>query len=128
MYVLNRYDWINVRIALLALFGLFFYTVVCPMTMGAMDMRDMQMSDVMQSAEEDNSAMPCDQCEREKEVIVGIPSPQTEVVLSASIPATFLVYWQLPEPLNPVSKYVPLFANGPPIPTKTLVGTVIFRT
>lgn len=122
------------RTAYLALFGFLSFTIVCPITMGAMPM-DMEMENMQgmshMTVDEDTAdddSMPCEQCVKEKAEIVGLLGPQTEIIFSVTMPTSFLAYWELSEPLGAGNTYVPLFANGPPIPTETLVGTVILRT
>ena len=119
------------RTALLTLFGFLSFTVVCPITMGAMpmDMGNMpEMSHMMQSDDEDKGEMPCEQCKKDKEEIVASFSSQTEFIVAASVPVTLFAFWELAEPTNNAIQRMPLLANGPPIPTETLVGTVILRT
>ncbi len=119
------------RTAYLALFGIFSFIVVCPITMGAMpmDMGNMsEMSHMMQSDDEDSGALPCEQCKKDKEEIVASFGSQAEATASVSVPVTFLVFWELAEPINSAIQKMPILANGPPIPTETLVGTVILRT
>ncbi|PIR51716.1 hypothetical protein COU77_04320 [Candidatus Peregrinibacteria bacterium CG10_big_fil_rev_8_21_14_0_10_49_16] len=118
------------RFAYIALFGLFSFTVVCPVTMGSMpmDMGSMQTaSQVSQDQDGDTGAMPCEQCKEEKEEIVASFGPQTEVLFLATISTASLAFWELSEPLS-TNHQIHLFANRPPIPTETLVGTVILRT
>lgn len=120
-----------IRTAYLALFGLFSFTVVCPISMAAMpmDMGNMpEMSHMVQSDGEEGGEMPCEQCKEDKEEIVASFGSQAEVTTPVNVPVTFLAFWELAEPINNAIQRMPLLANGPPIPTETLVGTVILRT
>jgi len=120
----------NMRTAFLLLVSLFSFTIVCPITMAAMpvDMGDRQdMPHVMQNDENDRGAMPCEQCNEEKEEIVASFGSQTEVLFLATISTASLAFWELSEPLS-TNHQIHLFANRPPMPTETLVGTVILRT
>ena len=120
----------NMRTAFLLLVSLFSFTVVCPITMAAMPMDVAETQDVphvIQDDEDDRGAMPCEQCKKEKEEIVTSFGSQTEAHFSMTIPTAPLAFWELPDPLS-TNQQTPLFANGPSIPTETLVGTVILRT
>lgn len=119
------------RTALLALFGFLSFTIVCPISMAAMpmDMGDMQMPHLMSGEnDEDKGSMPCEQCKKEKEEIVASFSSQTEISFAVSIPVTLFAFWYIEESRNVASQAISLFANAPPIPTETLIGTVILRT
>jgi len=121
------------RTAYIALFGIFSFTVLCPITMGAMamnmDMGSMQMvSQVSQDQDGDTGAMPCEQCEKEEEEVIASFNSQAEVVTPVNNTVSFLAYWEYSNPLSSIHIQRPFLTNGPPIPTKTLVGTVILHT
>ncbi|MFH1444276.1 MAG: hypothetical protein ABIG34_02710 [Candidatus Peregrinibacteria bacterium] len=118
------------RTALLALFGLFSFTVVCPVAMGAMptNMGDMPaISHIMQDQNEHAGAMKCEQCEKDKDEIAASADSQTEVTSPAGIQTTLLAFWELSEP-HRAELRIPMLANAPPIPTETLIGTVVLLT
>lgn len=119
------------RTAFFTLVGFLFFTVVCPMSMGAMsmDMGDMDtMSHMMQTDAADGHAAPCEQCKKEHVEVVASLGSQTEITAPSILAVIFLPSWDLIEPLRIASERVPIFSNGPPIPADTLVGTVILRT
>lgn len=95
-----------------------------PMDMGNMP----SMSQMVQSDDEENGAMPCEQCKKDKEEIVASFGSQSEITAPTSTPIVFFAFWEIREPLNTKNQRMPLLTNGPPIPTETLVGTVILRT
>jgi len=118
------------RTTLLALFGLFSFTVVCPVTMGAMPMNMQNLpvpSYISHNQNGHAGGRQCEQCEKNRDEIVASVSSQVEVIAPAAIQTAFPAFWELSEPHSAALR-LPVLANAPPIPTDTLVGTVVLRT
>lgn len=119
------------RTAFLTLFGFLSFTMICPVTMGAMpmDMGDAEeVSHMMQDDGEDHGSTPCEQCRSEKEEVTAAFGTQADAIFASSIPVSFLAYWDLSQQVNIANSQLSLFGSGPPLPAATLVGTVILRT
>jgi hypothetical protein len=120
------------KIALFTLFGFLSFVIVCPMTMGwamSMDMENMSgMSQMMQDNEDDDGAMPCEQCKKEKAEIVTSFGSQSQSTTPINTSVTFFAFWECAESLHVTNQKMPLLTNGPPLPTNILVGTLILHT
>jgi hypothetical protein len=107
-------------------------TSICPMNMGMMSMNmngdDMQMAAHTTMDMGEQKEMPCKRFEQEEEEIIALSSSSNTIQVVSHVPfAVFSVVVSYKDALHKKQSQL-LLANGPPIPTETLVGTVILRT
>lgn len=122
---------------LLTLVGFTFTTIcasICPMNMGGMDSMmsmhhgDVQMMEHAMDMGEDQKEMPCKRCEQDEDEVAALSAPTSIFQIVSHVP--FVAFSSLSTYTDVIhaQQIRSILANAPPIPTETLVGTVILRT